>query len=368
VQAFNAGQSDSAISYFRQANVIYSGEPAGHSAIATLFANAGQVDSAAHYYGRAAQAAMVDTVKYAKERREALYNQGAVLHQAKRWDEALVTFRSYLAAYPNDPQAMAGVASAYAAKGNNDSATAMYLKILDRADSVAPEQLFTAGVAIFNSAPPLPDTATAGNACRTEERAKRPPPTPRQVTTRCNEKTREMVRARDEASAGTYRLAIRAFDAGLARNPYYRDALFNLCNTYLILQDSLNMLSAAQRLVAVDPMGRGSLRLLAAAWQFKRNSDSTLRYLTIADSILPVEVSVTSFAPQDQNAALQGLVTNFHDRPSAPLKLTVEFVDAKGAVVASQTVDVAAIEPGSSQVFQTSAIGAGIVAWRYKQG
>ena len=79
-------------------------------------------------------------------------------------------------------------------------------------------------------------------------------------------------------------------------------------------------------------------------------------------------MSVTNFAPQDQNAALHGLVTNFHDRPSAPLKLTVEFLDAKGAVVATQTVDVAAIEPGSSQVFQTSAIGAGIVAWRYKQG
>jgi hypothetical protein len=107
---------------------------------------------------------------------------------------------------------------------------------------------------------------------------------------------------------------------------------------------------------------------LAAAWQFKRNTDSTLRCLTIADSILPVEVSVTSFTPQEQNAALQGLVTNFHDKPSAPLRLTVEFLDNKGAVVASQTVEVAAIEPGSSQVFQTSAIGAGIVAWRYKLG
>ncbi|MBI1967350.1 MAG: tetratricopeptide repeat protein [Gemmatimonadetes bacterium] len=367
VQAFNAGQTDTAIVAFRLANVIYSGEPGGHNALANLYANQGQVDSAARYYGLAAQAAAADPVKYAKERREALFNRGAVLHQAHRWNDALAVFQEYLAAYPGDAQAMAGVASAHAATGNTDSATAMYVKILDRADSVTPEQLFHAGVAVFNGAPPQPDTATAGTSCRGVARRDRTL-TPRRLAARCDSVVRAMIHEHDAAAAGTYRMAARAFEAGLGRNPGYRDALFNLTNTYLVLQDTANMLPAAQRLVAVDPMGRGSLRLLAAAWQLRGKPDSTLKYLAAGDSLLPVEVSITRFGPEEQNASLNGLVTNFHDKPSEPLQLTIEFLDAKGEVVASQTVDIAAIEPGGSQGFQTSAIGAGIVSWRYKKG
>ena len=369
VQAFNANQTDSAIAAFRLANVIYSGEPGGHNALATLYANIGQIDSAARYYGLAAQAAAADPVKWVKERREALYNRGAVLHQAHRWDEALAAFHEYLAAYPNDTQAMAGVASAEAAKGNVDSATAMYTKILERADSVAPEQLFSAGVAIFNSAPARPDTAPVGNSCRTEARRDRTL-TPRRIATRCDLVTRAMIRQHDQTSAGTYRLAARAFETGLARNASYRDALFNLTNAYVALQDTANLLPTAQRLVAVDPLSRGAMRLLAAGWQFRGNPDSTLRYVTVADSALsalPVEVGITTFTPQDQSASLNGLVTNFHDKPSEALQLTIDFLDAKSEVVASQTVDIAALEPGGSQGFQASAIGVGMVAWRYKK-
>jgi hypothetical protein len=91
-----------------------------------------------------------------------------------------------------------------------------------------------------------------------------------------------------------------------------------------------------------------------------------LYYLERADSLMPVEVTVSMFAPDSQSAAINGLITNFHTKPSAPLKIAFDFLDAKGAPVSSQTVDVPAIEAGGNYQFQAKAIGTGIVAWRYK--
>ena len=65
-----------------------------------------------------------------------------------------------------------------------------------------------------------------------------------------------------------YQLSSKAFEEGARLNPYYRDGLFNLVNTYLVLNDSAKMLPAAQRLVSIDPMNRQSLRLLAFAHLF----------------------------------------------------------------------------------------------------
>jgi hypothetical protein len=45
----------------------------------------------------------------------------------------------------------------------------------------------------------------------------------------------------------------------------------------------------------------------------------------------------------------------------------VEFLDAKGTVVATQDVQVPALEAGKSQELKATAQGSGIAAWRYKQ-
>lgn len=367
VQAFNAGQIDSAIAAFRLANEILTTEPQAMNALATLYANSGQVDSAAKYYGLAADAAASDPVKFATARREALYNRGAVLHQAQRWDEALAAFRAYNAAYPGDAQAVAGMASAYSAKGMVDSATALYTELLGRADSLLPDQLFAAGVALYNSTPPQPDTAVAAPACRAELGRQRPPLTARVIATRCQQRMRDLFRQHDSLSAGTYRLAAQSFEKGLERNPWFRDALFNLANTYLVLDDSARLLPTAQRLVAADPLNRNVLRLVAAGWQLRKQPDSTLHYLAASDSLLQAEVSVTAFSPEDQTAALKGIVTNLHDRPLPGFSLTFEFLDAKGAVVATQPVAVPDLAPGGIQGFETKATGTGIAAWRYKR-
>jgi tetratricopeptide (TPR) repeat protein len=367
IQAFNAGQTDSSIKLFQQANAIYRGEPTGFKILGVLFVNANQPDSAARYFRLAIQVADVDP-KYAADKKESLYNLAANYYRAQRWEEAKAAYREYLTVVPNDPQALAGLASIYSNTGKPDSATLLYGQIIDKADSVDAMSLFFAGTSIFSAAPRMPDTATTGSSCRAEARRNSRTLTARAIAARCDSVTARATRSSDSAAVGYYRLAAKAFEAGLTKNPSFRDAQFNLANAYLALKDTARMLPVAKRLHAVDPMNRMSLRLLAQAYQFQKRGDSTLFYLTVADSLLPVEVTVGSFQPQEQNASLSGLITNFHTKPSAPLKLVFEFLNAKGDVVATQTVSVPQVEAGGNYPFQLQAIGAGIVAWRYHMG
>jgi tetratricopeptide (TPR) repeat protein len=365
VAAYNAGQQDSAIVLLQKANTVYNGEPGGFVLLGQLFFNANQPDSAAKYF-RLAVAAATDP-KYAADKRDAQFNVAASYARAQRWPDAAAAYRDYLVIAPNDARALAGLGAAYTGMGKPDSALGVFRTIVDHADSVDALALFYAGTAIFSSVPPLPDTAPVGASCRADARRASRTLTARAIAVRCDSVTGRQIRDYDASVATNYRLSAKAFEAGLVKNPYYRDALFNLTNTYLALRDSTHMLPMAQRLYAVDPMNRSTLRLLAQGFQFMRKPDSTLHYLTVSDSVMPVEVSVGSFQTQDQSASVSGLFTNLRAKPNAPFKVTFEFLDAKGAVVATQSVDVPAIEPGGNHAFQLQAIGAKIEAWRYKQ-
>lgn len=358
VQAFNAAKNDSAMHYFQLAAAIYP-EPVGLAAVASMFANSGQVDSALKYYGRAAEAAAADT-QYTKERREALYNQAAILYQNQRWNEAAAAFRSYLSTYPGDVQAMAALASALTQNNHMDSALGIYRQILERADSAEPAALFSAGAAMFNSAPPQPDTAASAAECR---RAARTPAD----RTRCSQAARAARAQHDSMTKGTYRMAARAFEAGLARAPLARDGLYNVVSTYYLLGDTAKIIPAARRLVALDPMNRSALRLVAAAYQMRGSVDSTVYYVSQAESVLAVDVTVQSFRPSEMGATLQASVTNFHDKPSPAVKLTVEFFNAKGEVVNTQPGEIPTLPPGGMHDLRVQATGAGITAWRYKK-
>lgn len=365
IAAWQAGNTDSAMASFRRANAIYAAEPNALIYLATLYANADRADSAAKYYELGIAAA--GDAKFAKDKQDATFNLARVYHRAERWDQAAAAYRQYLAFVPGDAEATAGLAAVFTVAGNRDSALALYETVLARADSLSPLDLFAAGVGIFRGVPSLPDTAAAGASCRAEARNDRTL-TARRIAARCDSVKKMMLRDYDAGAAKIYRVAARAFEAGLARNSHHRDALFNLANTYLVLEDTARLLPTAQRLYALDPLNRNTARLLAAGWQLRGKTDSTLYYLVLADSLLPVEVTVGSFAPEDAAAAVSGLVTNFHAKPSAPFTLTLEFLNATGEVVAQAVADVPQIAPEGSHAFQLHGAGKGIAAWRYRKG
>jgi len=400
VAALNAQQYDSAVAAFRRAAVIYDEEPQGLTTLATAFFNMpaetflpestfrrmnpavpdsqfqaaydaatrARYDSAAKYFRLGIVAAK--DPKFVRERSDAMFNLANAYYAAQRYDSAASGYAEYLKAVPNDAQALARLGDVLQTAGQKDSAMSVYATIIAHADSMDALSLFNAGVSIYNGAPPFPDTVRVSGDCRRERTGGRTGLTLAQrrgIIAQCDSVARQAVKTREDVAAQNYRLAAQAFEAGLAHNGQSRDGLFNLANAYLALRQPDKMLPVAQRLVAIDPMNRNSVRLVAQAWALKSRSDSALHYVTLADSLLPVDVTVASFAPVEQSASLSGLIANYHGTPSAPLTLTFEFLDASAKVVATQTVDVPAIPADGNQRFETQAIGAGIIAWRYRK-
>lgn len=401
VAALNSQQYDSAVAAFRRAAAIYDEEPQGFTSLATAFFNMPaetylpeakfrqmnpsladstfqaaydaatrtRYDSAAKYFRLGVQAA--HDPKFARERNDAMFNLANSFYAAQEYDSAGAAYAEYLRAVPNDAQALARLGDVLETAGHKDSAMSVYATIIAHADSMDAASLFNAGVSIYNAAPPSPDTVRVSSDCRRERTGGRTGlalAQRRAITAQCDSVARKAMKDRDDVASQNYRLAAQAFEAGLAHNGQSRDGLFNLANTYLALRQADKMLPVAQRLVAVDPLSRNSVRLVAQAWALMSKSDSALHYVTLSDSLLPVDVSIGSFGPGEQNASLSGTVTNFHTTSTAPLTLTFEFLDASGKVVATQNVDVPAIPAGENHAIQVQALGTGIVAWRYRKG
>jgi tetratricopeptide (TPR) repeat protein len=364
IAAWQAGNTDSAMATLRRANQLYTREPAGFTYLATLFADANQPDSAAKYFRLAIQAAQAP--KYAKDKKDATFNLARVYHRAQRWDAAAQAYGEYLTAYPNDLPATAGLASVYSRMGRRDEAMAMYTQVLQHTDSADASDLFGAGNQILAGIATPPDTAGQGAQCRTDARRASRTLTVGQVAARCDSVTRKAISDFDAGAEGQYRLVEQAYEAGLVKNRYDRDALVTLAGVTALLADTDRALSAAQRLYAVDPLNRATLRKVAWAWQLKGKGDSAMHYLQLGDSI-PVEVTVESFTPGEHGATLKGVLANVRPTPTAALTLTFEFLDAKGAVVATQTQSVAPAKAGENQAFELQASGAGIAAWRYRR-
>lgn len=364
VAAWQANNTDSAIAAFRRANAILQSDPASFKYLASLLYNTGQQDSAVVYFRKTADIAATDP-KFAQDRKDALFNLGRIQHSMQRWEDAEKTYREYLGLYPNDAEVLASLGSVLLQRGQRDSAMAIYRRIVALGDSVGAIPLFRAGVEIFQGAPPQPDTAAAANTCRSEARANRL--SAARIRARCDSVKTNMMREHAAVAEGAYKLAAQAFEAGLKTNPYYRDGLFNLVNTYLTLNDSSRMLAAAQRLVSVDPLSRQSLRLLAFAHQQLGRVDSTVHYLRIADSLLVADVTVSEFDADSQTATLRGIVTNPRTTPNQPFTLVFEFLDGGGQVVATQTAEIPAIAPQQSHAIELKTIGGGIQAWRYRK-
>src|SRR5207245_6789769 len=109
------GSPGRSVSSCRRGNQICQGEPPGFVYLGTLFANANQPDSSAKYFKLAVPAA--SDPKFAKQKRDALFNVARVYHAAQRHDEAIAGYKQYLDSFPGDVQALAGLAAIYSQQG-----------------------------------------------------------------------------------------------------------------------------------------------------------------------------------------------------------------------------------------------------------
>ena len=328
--------SDSAVALYRQAVSIYRGSPIPFYQMAAILNDKGQTDSAAYYFGQAAAVAAnsTDTLEI-KVRDRSAFNQGALLLNAKKYDQAAVVLEQYLKWVPNDIEGKRGLASAYRNTGKVEQAQALEKEIV------------AAGGAAGGAA----GAGGAGGAGS-------------------NDLMSAGVNAYNDKK---YADAAAAFEKVIAAEPYNRDALSNLSNTYLAMKDGPKLAATAAKLVAIEPLSENALKLQGEGYKQSAKVDDAVK---TAEKVLalPVDVKASEFSATGAGATLTLSATGRSaqtaaGKPIAPaaVPITVEFLSGTGSVVATQDATVPQLAAGASQDVKVAGQGAGIAAWRYKR-
>lgn len=324
--ALEAKQTDSAMFYYHAANEVDSQAPHAYNGLAGIFYEQQRMDSAAYYFGRAAATNPTDA-NYVKIRNRAAYNHGVVLLAAGRGGEAVSAFRRYLSVEPTDDQGRKGLAQAFRAAGMADSAQAIERALLAAGDAGGGETL--TDNELFELA-----------------------------TRQYNDKS--------------YADAAATYARLIARNPYHRDALYAQANSYLATQNGPGLVTAAAKLVELDPLGEYNYQLLAQGYKFEKQQDK-LATTIIAEYALPVDVQIESFEATADNATFRAKAIGREPRdennkilPPKPVTIVVECLARDGTVVGSQESTIPALKPGESAPIQVKVSANGTRAWRYR--
>ncbi len=165
------------------------------------------------------------------------------------------------------------------------------------------------------------------------------------------------------------------FEAAVAKNPASRDALRNLAATYYGKDEFKKMFDPTAKLVAIDPNNFDAWMMYAYAAQGIANgtkvpaekkawTDSLVKYRTLAEA-LPAKVEVTGF---QRASASSSLTLSVEQQAAAPgtYSVTVEFLDAKGATVATDTQSVGPIKKGERKDVTLKGTAPGIIGYKYK--
>src|SRR6266568_5192152 len=357
--AWQEGKEDSAVVLFHVAARLEPTNPKPFSALAGLYATKDNDDSALVYYRQAAAAAGSDTT-FVRDRKDALSNAWRLLvrrvqgHPAAQEIPQLRARRDSLSrAIPGDSTVLAKlVASSQSRKARRTTLAPADQRLFARdstARAQAVERARSARAAIGQQL--AADSAALADAFAPALAALRD----------------YLAAYPDAVDAATSLAALYAQSS----RPRDAAAVFDSLATHARDIEPTDVFTTgerlvAQRVLALDPLNRASLKLVAAGWDFRRRRDSTVAYLARADSGLAVEVLVSVFIPDSAGASLSALATNLKSVPSKAFHLSVEFLDAHGQVVATVPQDVPALPPGQSQEIDLKATGKGIAGWRYR--
>lgn len=320
--------ADSALVMYKQAGAIYRGSPIAFYQTAAILNEKGQPDSAEYYFGQAAAVVSTDTTDI-KVRNRSAFNQGALLLNGKKYDQAAAVFEQYLKWAPTDNEAKRALAAAYRGSGKIEQAQALE------------KQLVAAGVAPGAASPTASQNLMSAG-----------------------------VNAYNDKK---YADAAAAFEKVVAAEPNNREALNNLSNTYLALKDGPKLAATAGKLVAMEPMNENALKLQGEGYRKSAKVDDAVK---IAEQVLalPADVRGSAFTATGSGASLTLTATGRAAQtpagkaiPAVAVPIVVEFLDGSGTVVGTQEAQVPALAAGASQEVKVAGQGSGITAWRYKR-
>src|SRR5690348_18148013 len=352
LSAWQDGKQDSGLALLRVAAHLEPKNPKTFSTVAGLYASRGSDDSASAYYAHAARTAG-DDPNYAQDKREALGNAWHMAVRkvqghpaAQRAGRVRASLDSIQRGITGDSTVLARlVASAQSRKARGahlapadqqlftrDSAARAQAVARQRANlAAALQQLATDSSALTTAFAPAvqllgdylavyPGDVEAATSLAIllaqSGHAAQSAATFDSLAAHAKDLDPEALFGPGSrmVGQGLYRPGARALVLGLAKNPYRRDALFSLAAAYYQLRDSASLLPTAQRLLALDPLGRASLRLVAAGWEFRGARDSAKAYVARADTGLAVEITVPSFVPDSAGAVASVVAVNLKAR------------------------------------------------------
>ncbi len=169
--------------------------------------------------------------------------------------------------------------------------------------------------------------------------------------------------------------AVTFFAEVVAQNPNQRDALNNLGASYVGTKEYEKVLPVAERFTTIDPNNPASWMLYAYAYTgllkdtkdpklVKMYTDSLVKYNSKADKLTTI-ISLTNYSHSARETSLVGTIEN-KSNASKTYTIEFEFLDAKGEVIASQSVKVGPVAAQASEPFTVTLEGKDAVAFRYK--
>jgi tetratricopeptide (TPR) repeat protein len=311
----DAGKFDTASVLLTRANQIYRGSPFAFYFQAIIAERKNDFPAAQEALSKTIELATPEAAKadsvIGQVREYALYSaalqrfrlgeraEGEAKKPAMK--QAAEAFQTYLAEYPNglnSAAARTGLSSALAQAGDTVTIAKMQADMATNPDAYSDAQLFEAGTDAFNA------------------------------------------QKREQAA--------KLFEAALRKNVAYRPALYNLTNTYFAMKQWDKMHETATKLLEVDPNNPDNWQLLAIAQEglFKGSrptltaaqTDSVRRIAGRGDA-LKTRITFSEFSHDGPKHTLKGDIESTAEQPQ-DLKVTFEFLDAKGQVVASKEAQV----------------------------
>jgi tetratricopeptide (TPR) repeat protein len=335
VNAYNAKNMDEAVRMSQRTLVIYPKSPIAFNVLANVAQSKEDFRGAVEHY-KAMIAAIGSDTAYAEERQQTMLQIGVLLtamaeekegaEKQALVKEAVEAYTAYNAAYPNDSKGQSGLARVQLMSGDSTAANQIFGTMIANPDKYSDMQLFEAGV----------------NASRAE-------------------------RNKDAAAL---------FEAGLKKNPYYRDALFNLAAMYDAMEAADKMEAPLRRLLEVDPNNRLNHQLVARMYQARAKAEKdAAKKKVLNDSLIahfemfqnaPVNVTFDLFSMDAESTkrVLGGTVENLSDKP-ATYTMNVEFLDTAGKVVASKQADIGQVAAKEKKTFRVEVDAPGIAAFKY---
>lgn len=321
-----ANQHDSALVFLQAAVAIDQSRPHAFYGLANSYSALGKNDSALVYFTKAVEATG-DTSTSAKNIRQAsAFQLGVMAFNAHDYPASVKGFSTALALKPDDADARRNLVSALRSAGMADSAakieSSMMAAAAGSAEGLSGGQIAEIGVAKYN--------------------------------------------------AGDFAGAVAAFEKILEVEPYNRDALFNLAQSYKGASNWDKQLETAKRLQAIEPLNIVPTQLIGQAYQQKKDQTNFMKSI---EALTAATVDVTAeFAATAAGATLTLHATGREGRDindrivrAAAIPVIVEFLDKAGTVVATTEVTVPALAKDAKQDVVATGTGAGITAWRYQR-